>query len=150
MARPKKAVEAKAVPERSTVTEPSVKKRRTPVGQRQILSVKGKDPNYIYRFVNDVGDRIPQFLDGGYEFVDKEDHRIGDNRVNNATPEGSRAQASVGGGVKAYLMRIHKDYYVEDQKVKQDRVDELERSILNTAAADYGKVTIDKSGSKGD
>lgn len=147
MARPRKELAEAAIPERSPVTEPTARKRRTPVGQRNILSVQGKDSNYVYRFVNDVGDRVQQFLEGGYELVDAETHRVGDNRVGNATPEGSHAEVNVGGGVKAKLMRIPRSFYEEDQQVKQAQVDKIEESLKQ--AGDYGTVTIDKSGSRG-
>lgn len=147
MARPKKNPAAAVA--KTPVTEPSTRKKRIPVGERHVLSVQGKDPNYKYRFVNNVGDRIQQFLDGGYEFVDAKSHRVGDNRVGDASPEGSNAQVNVGGGVKSFLMRIHKDYYDEDQKVKMDKIDKLEKSLVQSPAADYGKVVIDKSGGTG-
>lgn len=144
MARPRK----ETVAEHTPVATPSVRKKRTPVGSRNVLTVEGKDPDYVYRFVNDVGDRIPQFLDAGYELVDAATHRVGDRRVNSASAEGSHAQATVGLGQKAFVMRIHKDLYAEDQKTKQEHVDKLERSLQNPDGADYGKLTIDKSGAR--
>lgn len=119
--------------------------KRTPVGQRNVLTVSGKDTDkYSYRIVNDTGDRIAQFLEAGYELVDASTHRVGDKRVNAASPEGSKAQVSVGKGDKAYVMRIPKEWYEEDQKAKQAEVDRLEQSIKQTAkgTGDYGSVSI--------
>lgn len=147
MPRGRKAVAAQ-VPERSPVTEPVVKKRRTPVGQRNVLTVSGKDPDYVYRVVNDESDRISQFLDGGYEICNADEVRVGDRRVGNATPEGSQAQVSVGGGRKAIVMKIRKEFYQEDQAAKHKRVDDIERALRNPDGADYGKLVIDKTGSK--
>lgn len=122
--------------------------RRTPINGRNILTVSGKEPGYQYRIVNDEGDRIQQFLDAGYELVSADSVRVGDKRVNAATPEGSKAQVSVGkDGKKAFVMRIKDEFYKEDQQRKQAYVDELEQSIKQSAskAADYGSVKIERN-----
>ncbi len=118
--------------------------KRTPLNGRNVLTVSGKEPGYVYRIVNDAGDRIAQFLDAGYELVEANAVRVGDKRVNAATPEGSKAQVSVGKGDKAFVMRIKQEWYDEDQQAKQVYNNQLEQSIKQTAsqAADYGKVTI--------
>ncbi len=116
---------------------------RTPISGRNVLTVNGKEPGYSYRVVNDNGDRIAQFLDAGYELVDASTITVGDKRVNAATAEGSKAQVSVGKGDKAYVMRIKQDWFDEDQKAKQARVNELEESIKQKSGnADYGTVKI--------
>lgn len=118
--------------------------KRTSINQRNVLTVAGKEPDYEYRIVNDQGDRIQQFIDAGYELVDANSVRVGDKRVDKAAAEGTKAQVSVGKGEKAFVMRIRKEWYDEDQAAKQARVNELERSIKQTASgsADYGSVTI--------
>ncbi len=124
----------------------NTKVKRTPVGTRNVLSLKGEDPNFVYRIVNDAGDRIAAFQDGGWEIVDASTVRVGDKRVNNATPEGSKAQVSVGRGDKAFVMRIPKEMYVEDQQTKQTAIDELEKTMKQTASglADYGAFNISR------
>lgn len=123
-----------------------VRPKRTPINKRDILSVRGKEPGYHYRIVNDAGDRVQAFLDAGYELVEAKDVIIGDKRVNNATPEGSKAQVSVGAGQKAFLMRIKQDWYDEDQAAKQQEVKRLEQSMLQQALAQNdlrnGKIEI--------
>jgi hypothetical protein len=84
---------------RTIEDSPSGRPKRTPVGTRNKLTVQGKDPNYVYRIVNDVGDRIQQFIDAGYEIVEAKDVRVGDKRVETASSEGSQAQVSVGGSI---------------------------------------------------
>lgn len=131
----------------SRVASASARVKRVPVGTRNVLTVTGKEPGYEYRIVNDAGDRIQQFLDAGYELVDAKDVSIGDKRVNAATPEGSKAQVSVGKGDKAFLMRIKNEYRTEDNQAKLDQVNRLEQSIKNPATnqADYGKVVISQN-----
>ncbi len=124
---------------------PASRVTRTPVSQRNILTVKGKDPNYEYRIVNDVEDRITQFLEAGYEVVENEAVDVGDKRVSQGTPVGSKKIFSVGGGTKAFVMRIKKDWYQEDQTDKQRRVDAQEASIKEKALdGNYGKFDISR------
>lgn len=116
---------------------------RTPVTERNILAVKGKEPGFVYRIANDSGNRIQQLLDMGYEFVDASTVQVGDKRINSISPEGTNAQVSVGGGTKAYVMRQKQEWYDEDQAAKHERVNRSEET-LKAALADYGKVTISK------
>lgn len=115
-------------------------------GTRNVLTVTGKDPAYEYRVVNDDGDRISQFEEMGYEIVKDQNIRVGDRRVNNPTKEGSPVQASVGNGMKAYVMRIKKDWYEEDQAAKAAKIDETEKGMLREARekSDYGKINLSK------
>lgn len=127
---------------------PSGRVKRQPVGQRNRLSVSGKDPNYEYRFVNDIGDRIQMFQEAGYELVSRDEHRIGDSRLDIARPDGSNAMVSVGvkpngDPQRAYLMRIKKEWYDEDQKAKRERIQEVEEQLKkpNIEGA-YGEISI--------
>lgn len=120
---------------------PSGRVTRVPVSQRNILTVKGKDPNYEYRVVNDVDDRIAQFVEGGYELCEDESHDVGDKRVSQGTSVGSKKVFSVGQGTKAYLMRIKKEWYQEDQTRKQGFVNQQEASIKEKALdGNYGSI----------
>lgn len=120
--------------------------KRTPVGTRNVLTVAGKDPNYVYRIINDSGDRVQEFLEAGYEPVSNDSVKVGDKRVNKASAEGSVSQVSVGQGQKAIVVRIKKEWYEEDQAAKQVRVDELEASTKAKALdGTYGKLEISRS-----
>ena len=122
---------------------PESRVTRVPVSQRNILTVKGKDPAYEYRVVNDVDDRIAQFLEGGYELVDKASTGVGDSRVSQGTAVGSKQELSVGQGVKAKIMRIKKEWFQEDQNRKQKFVDQQEASIKEKALdGNYGTLDI--------
>lgn len=123
---------------------PSGRPKRQPVGSRNRLTLDNKDPNFEYRFVNDVDDRVAMFQNAGYEIVDLSKHKVGHRRMDNTVT--SDNNISVGGGTKAVAMRIRKDWYQEDQKEKQYRVDESERG-LKTPQVDgsYGKIEITRS-----
>lgn len=116
---------------------------RTPIGVRNVLTVRGTDPNYVYRVVNDEPGRIDQFKEAGYEECLASEVTVGDKRVNATTPLGSVAQVSVGGGTKAVVMRIRKDWYEEDQQAKQRQVDATESEMKRKAHdGTYGTLDI--------
>ena len=122
---------------------PRGRPQRVPVGTRNVLTVAGKDSDYEYRIVNDSGDRVQEFLDAGYEIVKQDSVRVGDKRVNSASAEGSLSQISVGQSQKAFVMRIRKEWYEEDQAAKQAKVKQLEDSTKAKALdGNYGKLEI--------
>jgi hypothetical protein len=119
---------------------PSGRPRRTPLGVRNKLSIKDKDPNYQYRIVNDTDDRIEGLKEQGYEVV--EGAKVGDKRVENSTGLGSSPAFSVGQGTKAVVMRIKREWYEEDQAAKIAQVKKLEDTMRQDAkrASDYGSI----------
>lgn len=120
---------------------------RTPIGRRKgKLNVKGKDPKFEYRIVNNVDDRIEEFKAAGWELVPNDgSHRVGDNRVANPNSLDSTVEISVGGGDKAKLMRIKKEWYDEDQMAKQRDLDQLEATIRNpNIEGSYGEIKVYK------
>ena len=124
---------------------PSGRVKRTPVHTRNVLTVKGKDPEYEYRIVNDKDDRVQMFQEAGYEIVPASEIQVGDKRVNAATPEGSLAMMPVGGGQKAYVMRQLKEFYKEDQDAKQGKIRQLEETMKQEASSQGGKFEVDIS-----
>ncbi|MFZ2190101.1 MAG: hypothetical protein WAV48_04935 [Candidatus Magasanikiibacteriota bacterium] len=125
---------------------PESRVKRTPIGTRNVLTVAGKDANYVYRIINDSGDRVQEFMEAGYELVKDDSVKVGDKKVNKTSSEGSVSQVSVGQGQKAFVVRIKKEWYDEDQAQKQLRVDELENSTKAKALdGTYGKLEITRS-----
>lgn len=125
---------------------PAGRVTRTPIGTRNILTVKGKDPNYEYRIVNDVEDRITQFQEAGYEVVQSESVDVGDKRAASGTSIGSAKTLSVGQGTKAYVMRIKKEWYEEDQRAKQGQIAATESAIKDPTlnGGDYGSTKLSR------
>lgn len=130
--------------EKDTLSKaPSGRPQRTPIGQRNILTVKGKEPGYEYRIVNDIDDRIEQFKEAGYELVAEDAAKVGDKRVNAASATGSVKEISVGQGTKAYLMRIKSEYFEEDKARKLAQVKEIERATTAKALdGTYGELKV--------
>lgn len=122
---------------------PAGRVRRTPVGRRNVLTVSGKEPGYVYRVVNDVGDNVQRYINAGYEFVDSKDVVIGDTRIGAPSVVGSKAEAHVGGGTKAFVMRQKEEFYAEDQAAKQAHVDATEAATKEKAlSGTYGDLSI--------
>lgn len=125
---------------------PAGRPKRTPIGQRNVLTVSGMEQGFAYRFVNDTGDRVQEFLDNGWEKVPAKNVRVGDKRIGTVGPEGADATASVGQGTKAYLLRIRDDWYAEDQAAKQAQVNASEEATREKALdGNYGKLEITRS-----
>lgn len=113
-------------------------------GIRQKLNVRGKDPEYYYRVVNDIDDRVQDFIERGYEVVTDSSVQIGDKRVANPSQEGTPAKVSVGNGVKAYVMRIKKEWHDEDKAEHNAQLDEMEKQLHREAKDEnfYGSLKI--------
>ena len=131
------------------VSRSSERPRRTPVGQRNKISVRDRDPNYHYRLVSvnleADPDRLEDFKAAGYEIVPADKAGpIGDKQVDKPSAVGSAGLISVGQGTKQVLMRIPKDWYQDDQKVKQAEIEATEQQSQKSGA-DYGKVEISVS-----
>ncbi len=111
---------------------------RKPLFQQGPQAVAGElDPNFKYRFVNDIGSRISNFQAAGYEFVEDAELRVGDSRVFDPSESGSAKVVTSNDGTRAYLMRIKKEWYDEDQAKKAERINEQEAAMKNTASQGF-------------
>ena len=117
---------------------------RKPLFQQGPQAVAGElDQNFVYRFVNDNGSRISNFQAAGYEFVEDADLRVGDSRVFDPSDSGSAKIVTSNDGSRAYLMRIKKEWYDEDQAKKAERIAEQEDAMKTTAAQGmYGSIKV--------
>jgi hypothetical protein len=102
--------------------------KRVPIGTRNILKYP-KRPGYRRRVVNDTEDRIKIFKDAGYEIVQNKSLPTGDPRAGDASQMGMPVAKNVGGGMKGVLMEIPEEWYVEDQKAKQDKIKAQEAAM---------------------
>lgn len=128
---------------RTTTPVASARPKRVPIGKGDRLNIKNKDENFSYRIVNDVDDRVSRFMEAGYEIVPSEQvASLGTKRVDDASALGSAANFSVGKGVKAVVMRIQKEYALEDARTKQAEINALEQTMVSEQRrkADYGEI----------
>ncbi len=106
--------------------------KRVPVsGPRDILTLIGKDPNYVYRWVLDKPGRIQRFLDAGYEIVQRtDDLEVGQSTVDRGSRLGS-AYTYATGGTLLVAMRQRAEWYKEDQDAKLADLDAIEAVLYS-------------------
>lgn len=140
-------VEGGFVLEEITPDELAKRPARVPLNVRNVLTAPNR-PGFKRRFVNDVGDRIEMFLNGGWSIVTDEDLQIGDSRAGKATRLGTPHTKNVGQGVTAVLMEIPQDEYDRRQAVKQAEITYQENALRLQAEGEgaYGKVDIGARG----
>lgn len=118
---------------------------RVPLHSRDILTVWKKKPDKEYRWVINRDDRLYRFKQAGWEFVTDANLEVGEPTVN-ADKELGTVIVKKTGGDELYLMCIDKEWYDEDQKIKQERVDGTEQAMyeqLNSSSdGRYGEVKI--------
>lgn len=116
---------------RTKVKHPERKRHQQSTGDyKSILDVLGKDPNFIYRWVVDVnanGAKIQKRMNDDWEFVKAEQVvNVGEEdaaKFDYADGSVVRILGNDRFGEHMYLMRIKKEYYDEDQELKQKEVD---------------------------
>lgn len=125
------------------VKAPERRVKRDPMLGTGKLRVKGKDPAFEYRIVNDTDDRVFELGELGYVPETSEDVRVGSSSLEESKRLGTVRQISVGGGTKAILMKQRKDWYDEDQAAKQAYVAKTEQAMKpNPNEGTYGKVDL--------
>ena len=126
------------------LTQKRASRRSSINGTRNVLNISGKEPGFVYRVVNDVGDRIEQLKAIGYEVVEDSQVQVGDRRIANPTKEGSPVKVSVGGGVQGYVMRTKQEWYDEDKAKKDAHVNSIEKGLVRDAKekTDYGNIKV--------
>lgn len=136
----------------SRATENTGRAPRVPVsGNRDILTVDGKDPSFSYRWIldgNEAGQRIMKFTKAWWEFVKSDDgqHIVGQDMVYKTNNVGSIIRVPAGNNSFYYLMRIPREYYKEDQKSKQQEINEKERAMTQTDNdnGQYGNIKLSR------
>lgn len=115
----------------------SEKRQRIPFGaHRKKLHVTDEIKGFVLRWVNDRDGRIQRALDGGYEFVEpSEVPRLGQGALHQENSDiNSKVSKVVSRSdppMRAYLMKIKKAWYDEDQRTKEAenaQIDEALRS----------------------
>lgn len=76
-------------------------------------------------------EQFEELLAGGYQFVSKDGIEVGTDKTGN-TDLGSLVSLSAGSdGSRLYLMKIRKDWYEENQRIKQKQITDHENQMLN-------------------
>ena len=126
--------------EGQTRTSKEERPERIPVsGKRNVTNVTGIDTEkYFLRWVNDTDDRIRMFERGGWEKVD-EDVNIGDRIADSSDRKQSFVTKYMGANVTAYLMKIKREWYEEDQLAKASALKDQEDELLRQHREEEGR-----------
>lgn len=103
------------------------RKERVPLGGHRAKLAAPERAGYHRRWINDHGDRIAQATQGGYQFVE-------DDTEVDETGRGAKRFMTVGTKedgtpLKAYLMEIRQEFFDEDQRAKQSKIDDTDAAI---------------------
>jgi hypothetical protein len=127
-------------------TQKAAKRQRRPVGTTNRLEVINRDPNRVYRLINDDPARLAQFDAAGYRVEDVDALMPGAKKGNKGSATDNVFHA--GGGQKQVLVSIEKEFYDEDQALKQAKVDAIEAQMKNKTADGlqgfYGDIKISR------
>lgn len=120
---------------------------------RNILNVKGLDPEYEYRWVKDDrndGQKIYGYQENGWELVSAESGvKVGERQVFTSENTGSVVRIPAGQGEYLYLMRIYKDWFQDDKRKSQAEIDEMEKGLERSSKEEgpdglYGDVRFSR------
>lgn len=138
--------------------QPREARKRVPFSaSSQKTQVEYKDPDFLKkwqpRWINDQRSRIQRALSASYEFVQADEViGIGGQDLQSNTDQGSRVSMVVTGPVdgnpevRAYLMKLRRGWYEEDQEAKRARMKDSQRAIREGRAGGvavenvYGEV----------
>ena len=110
-------------------------RKRIPAGMpRQKLKVEGLNKDMKGYWATE--EQFQELQDAGYEFVSNNDEIvIGEDNYINKSSIISRP-ASRSNDKKLYLMQIPKEDYEENQRFKQNRIDQMEKQMFERADTD--------------
>lgn len=104
---------------------PATAATRKPFGSMEQRLAYAQRKGYHRHWFNEVPGRIDRALEAGYNFVnDTQGTRV--NRVVGVAP--------AGGPLIAFLMEIPQDWYDQDQKREQEKVDQVDAEIRSGKA----------------
>ena len=120
------------------------RKKRVPLGVPRLKMAVSKRPGFKRRWVNDIGDRLNQAMDGGYNLVPRDGAEFTEEDVANRNDSLNNAVSKPvnSGEIKAFLMEIPTALYTADQKVKADNINGTEDG-LRRGADTHGKPGAD-------
>ena len=116
--------------ERTTRAEEMRQERRRKPGETTHYGLKlhvpesKKDPAYVYRHVNDVGNRVASLEADDWDKAPMEGRSVEKRHVGTDS----------GRPTSAVLMRKRKEWYEDDQKEKRKPLDEMDKAIKRGTA----------------
>lgn len=133
------------------------RRRRRNIGSFRTKLSAPSIEGYATRWVNDYRNRIHEFtVDDDWDFVTKEEATksgrvdVGDPDINNVVQPGEKVCVPVGmyegAPLNAYLLKKKKEYFDEDFKAAQKKIDESEKDLYRNSKIDKqaGTLSINK------
>jgi hypothetical protein len=97
--------------------------KRVPLGQHVSKLAYPPRPGFVRRWISDLPGRVDRALGAGWSHV---------KNIKNKTPVKMVTDPSLGmSGRQGFLMELPEELYQEDQKLKQDSLDEVDNAIYN-------------------
>jgi hypothetical protein len=134
--------------------ERNKKMKRVPLKDQVSLSFD-LNPNYKYREVIDRGGRLKAFQQAGYIFDEKptKEHEGRSKDATNIGKYRTRIVGTMDNGqpIRAFIMKIKKEWYDADQEAKLDVIDQRMRQVAKIEGIEPkymkegGKVEISRS-----
>lgn len=119
--------------------------KRQSLTTRNRLRIKNMDPNFVYRIVNDVEDRVEIMKDLGYEVVSADEVKVNDRRADIGAAIGTASTLALGQGMRGVVMRMPKEWYEDAQKEKMADVSRLEQTLKpKKSDGMYGSVEFSR------
>jgi len=128
----------------SRTDERPVRKGGNLYDSQEKLTVAGKDENFHYVWVNNEGANIAKYLNADYSVVEDENLRIAFGATKVTSGGAVEINVDRRNGLSAILMRKPLDWYEEDKKAHDRRVDETEEALYREKDGDgrYGKIDL--------
>lgn len=132
MSEDKNQPKRRGLGERPEMGENKIEGSRVSYKERKKLAVIGRDPKFVYRWVNSddgkYAGRIEELKAMGYTICSEEE-MVDSNGVEGSSV-GSVVGKPVGRGIRGILMKQRKDFFEEDQQQKQAEVDKTEEGMM--------------------
>ena len=116
----------------------SGERKRIPFGSARSKMTVPQRAGFQRHFFNDVGSRIREALDAGWDFVEDQEKKlaVGDGPVTANTNIGTAVSMVTGTDPQGkpqvtYLMEIREDWYHEDQEKKLESLHKSTKTIAN-------------------
>lgn len=93
-------------------------------GLKLHVDKEAKDPDYVYRWVNDTPGRVQQFYNNDWDKVEMDGNTDGAGSIPT-----KHVGTDSGRPIEAVLMRKRKDWFEADQKEKRQALDAVDDAI---------------------
>ncbi len=108
------------------------------------LTVHGTDENFHYVWVNNEGANVSRYINADYEIVEDDSLRLAFGATKVTSGGAVEVNVDRRNGLSAILMRKPLEWYEEDQKALDARIDDTESALYREKDEDgrYGDIKL--------